>query len=109
MLEGGRLVAAIAVMAGITALLRFAPFLIFSGGKKTPEFVLYLGRVLPYAMIGMLVVYCLKGVSLVQNPHGLPEGIAIALVAGTYIWKRNTLVSVGLGTVVYMALVQSVF
>lgn len=99
----------IAVMAIITYALRAFPFLIFGGKRKTPEFVLYLGRVLPYAIIGMLVIYCLKNVSLVAAPHGIPEFIACALVAVLHIWKRNTLLSIVGGTVCYMLLVQLVF
>lgn len=99
----------IAVMAVATFALRALPFLIFGGKRKTPEFVLYLGRVLPYAIIGMLVVYCLKTVSIVAAPHGLPELIACALVVALHLWKRNTLLSIVGGTVGYMLLVQFVF
>lgn len=99
----------IAVMAIVTYALRALPFLIFGGKRKTPEFILYLGRVLPYAIIGMLVVYCLKAVTLVAAPHGLPEFIACALVAVLHLWKRNTLLSIVGGTVGYMLLVQFVF
>ncbi len=101
--------AMIAVMALVTAALRFLPFLIFGENKKTPELITYLGRVLPYAIMGMLVVYCLKDVNFLAAPHGLPEIIAVAVVAGLHIWKRNTLLSIGGGTICYMLLVQLVF
>ncbi len=99
----------ILLIAVITYALRAAPFVLLGRGKEIPPAVAYLGKVLPYAIIGMLVVYCLKGVSLVQAPFGLPELIAGALVAGLHIWKRSTLLSVGVGTVAYMLLVQLVF
>lgn len=102
-------VALIAVMSLVTAALRFLPFLFFGGGRKVPSFVSYLGKVLPYAIMGMLVVYCLKDVSLVQPPHGLPELLAVLAVAGLHLWKRNALLSIGAGTVLYMLLVQLVF
>ncbi|MBQ9140687.1 MAG: AzlD domain-containing protein [Lachnospiraceae bacterium] len=99
----------IAVMVAVTALLRFLPFLIWNGKRKTPEVVLYLGKVLPYAIMAMLVVYCLKGVHVLTAPYGLPELIAVAVVAGLHAWKRNTLLSIIVGTGVYMFLVQVVF
>lgn len=99
----------ILVIALVTAALRFLPFLIFGGGRKVPGFVSYLGRVLPYAIMAMLVVYCLKGISLVKVPFGLPELISVALVAILHVWKRNTLLSIVCGTVCYMVLVQVVF
>lgn len=105
----GHAIALIAVMSLVTAALRFLPFLFFGGGRKVPAFVSYLGKVLPYAIMGMLVVYCLKDVSLVQPPHGLPELLAVLAVAGLHLWKRNALLSIGVGTVLYMLLVQLVF
>ncbi len=99
----------IAVIAGVTALLRFLPFLIFGGGRKTPAYILYLGRVLPHAVMGMLVIFCLKNVRLLAAPHGLPELIAGALVVALHSWRRNTLLSILCGTLCYMALVQFVF
>ena len=89
--------------------LRFLPFLLFPSGKKTPAFVTYLGKVLPFAMIGLLVVYCLKDVSVFSGSHGLPELIAIAAVVVLHVWRRNTLLSVASGTICYMLLVQFVF
>lgn len=89
----------VAVIAVVTALIRFLPFMVFPAGRSTPAFVTYLSRVLPYSMIGMLVVYCLKNVSLLAAPYGLPELLSIALVVATYVYKRNTLISIGAGTV----------
>ena len=99
----------ILVMALVTAALRFLPFVIFSKGRKVPEVVAYLGRVLPYAVMAMLVVYCLKGISFVKRPFGLPELISVVLVVVLHVWKRNTLLSIVGGTVCYMVLVQMVF
>lgn len=97
----------VAVMAAVTVLTRFLPFLVFR--KKTPKYITYLGNVLPPAIIGMLVIYCLKDVSFAAAPFGLPELIAAASVVGLQAWKRNSLVSILLGTVIYMVLIQLVF
>lgn len=97
----------VAVMAAATVLTRFLPFLVFR--KKTPKYITYLGNVLPPAIIGMLVIYCLKDVSFSVAPFGLPELIAAASVVGLQAWKRNSLVSILLGTVIYMVLIQLVF
>lgn len=99
----------IAVVALVTIGLRFLPFLIFGENRKTPAIIAYLGQVLPYAIMGMLVVYCLKDVSLTAAPFGIPELIGCAIVALLHLWKRNTLLSIGVGTVCYMLLVQLVF
>ncbi|MGM9590691.1 MAG: branched-chain amino acid transporter permease [Faecousia sp.] len=99
----------IAVTALVTVFLRFLPFLIFGENRETPPVIAYLGQVLPFAIMGMLVVYCLKDVSLLAAPFGIPEAIACALVAGLHIWKRNTLLSIGGGTLCYMLLVQLLF
>lgn len=99
----------VAVVALVTIALRFLPFLIFGENQKTPPIIAYLGKVLPYSIMGMLVVYCLKDVRLTAAPFGIPELIGCAIVAGLHIWKRNTLLSIGGGTVVYMLLVQLVF
>ena len=99
----------IAVIALVTAALRFLPFLIFGENRKTPPLVSYLGQVLPYAIMGMLVVYCLKGISFAAFPFGIPEILACAAVTLLHIWKRNTLLSIGVGTVFYMLLVQLIF
>ena len=100
--------ALVAVIALVTAGLRFLPFLIFRG-RRTPAFITYLGRVLPYSIMGMLVVYCLRGTSLTAPPFGIPELIATALVVALHVWKKNTLLSIIAGTVCYMVLVQAVF
>ena len=99
----------VAVTAAVTMALRFLPFLIFGENRKTPEIVAHLGKVLPFAIMGMLVVYCLKGVSFADAPFGIPELLSCALVAGLHVWKRNTLLSIAGGTVCYMLLVQFVF
>ena len=99
----------IAVMALVTALLRFLPFLIFGENRKTPPLISYLGQILPYAIMGMLVVYCLKDVSFTTAPFGIPEIIGCTVVTLLHIWKRNTLLSVGVGTICYMLLVQCFF
>lgn len=98
----------IAVCALITAALRFIPFLIF-GKRKTPAFITYLGKVLPFAIMGMLVVFCLKNVSISSYPHGIPELISVLAVAGLHVWKRNTLLSIIAGTVLNIILVNFVF
>lgn len=99
----------ILVIAAVTAVLRFAPFFIFSGDQPVPEFINYLGRVLPYSIMAMLVVYCLKGISFAKAPFGLPEIISVILVAVLHVWKRNTLFSIICGTICYMLLIQFVF
>ena len=99
----------IVVMTLVTMLTRFLPFLLLGCGKETPPVVAYLGKVLPYAIMGMLVVYCLKEVSFLRSPYGLPETMGVAAVAGLHVWKRNTLLSIAGGTVLYMVLVQLVF
>ena len=99
----------IAVIALVTAALRFLPFWIFRNSRKTPALISYLGQVLPYAIMGMLVVYCLKDISFVGAPFGIPEILGCAVVTVLHIWKRNTLLSIGVGTVCYMLLVQFVF
>ncbi len=101
--------ALIAVSAGVTALLRFLPFLLLGGKRKTPEFITYLGKVLPYAIMGMLVVYCLRGITPLVWPHGIPELLAAAVTALLHVWRRNTLVSIAGGTICYMVLIQFLF
>ena len=92
-----------------TVLTRFLPFLLFPAGKPTPKYIQYLGKVLPGAVFGMLVVYSLKGVSLLTGSHGIPELISIVLVVALHLWKRQMLLSIAGGTVCYMLLVQLVF
>ncbi len=94
----------IAVMAITTMALRFLPFLIF--GRNTPGYISYLGKVLPQAIIGLLVVYCLKDVDFMKSPYGIPEIIAGIFTAGIQIWKRNPVVSILSGTVIYMVLIR---
>lgn len=88
---------------------RFLPFLVFSGDKPTPKYIQYLGKALPAAIFGMLVVYCLKNVSILAGSHGIPELIAIVVVVFLHLWKRQMLLSIAGGTVCYMLLVQFVF
>ena len=97
----------IALMAIVTVLIRFLPFLVFR--KQTPKYISYLGNVLPPAIIGMLVIYCLKDIAPSVHPFGIPELIAVACVIGVQVWKRNTLISILSGTLIYMILVQTVF
>lgn len=92
-----------------TMLTRFLPFMVFPPGKTMPKFIQYLGNALPPAVFGLLVVYCLKNVSLFSGSHGVPELISIALVAALHLWKRQMLLSIAGGTVCYMLLVQLVF
>lgn len=99
----------IALCALATMLTRFLPFLLFSSRRPTPKYVRYLGRALPPAIFGMLVVYCLKNVSIVSGSHGLPELIAIAVAVGLHLWKRQTLLSIAGGTIAHMLLIQLVF
>ena len=99
----------IVVAALVTAATRFLPFLIFRKKESTPAIITYLGQVLPCAIMGMLVVYCMKDVRFLASPFGVPELIGCAIVALLHIWKRNSLLSIGVGTVCYMLLVQLVF
>ncbi len=92
-----------------TMVTRFLPFLIFPAGKQTPNYIRYLGKVLPSAVFGLLVIYCLKDVTLFAGSHGIPELISILLVIGLHLWKRQMLLSIAGGTVCYMLLVQLVF
>lgn len=88
---------------------RFLPFLVFPADKPTPKYIQYLGKYLPSAVFGLLVIYCLKNVSVFTGSHGIPELIAIALVIVLHLWKRQMLLSIAGGTVCYMLLVQLVF
>ena len=92
-----------------TMITRFLPFLIFPAGKETPKYIQYVGKVLPAAVFGLLVVYCLRSVDLFSGSHGLPEAIYIALVIALHVWKRQMLLSIAGGTVCYMLLVQLAF
>lgn len=93
----------------VTMATRFLPFLVFGNSRKTPKIITDLGKVLPYAIMGMLVVYCLKDVSFLSYPYGIPELLGCVLVALLHLWKRNSLLSIGVGTVFYMVMVQVVF
>ena len=95
------------IMASVTILLRFLPFIIFNG-KQTPKYILYLGNVLPYSIMGMLVVYCLKGTNFQSLQGFVPAVVASLVVVLSYVWKRNTLISIISGTVVYMILIQNI-
>jgi len=99
----------IVVVALTTFATRVIPFLLFPKGREIPKTVQYLGKVLTPAVIGMLVVYCLKGTSVLAYPYGIPELIAVFVVVGLHVWKRNNLLSIGVGTVLYMVLIQVVF
>lgn len=99
----------IAVVVLGTMTTRFLPFIVFPAGKPTPKYIQYIGKVLPGAVFGMLVVYCLKNVSVFSGSHGLPELIAIAVVVALHLWRRQMLLSIAGGTVCYMLLVQFVF
>ncbi len=85
-----------------TVTTRFLPFIIFSSGRKTPKFIKYIGKVLPGAVFGLLVVYCLKSVNFIASPNGLPELISVSAVVLLHLWKRNTLLSIFSGTAIYM-------
>ena len=104
-----QLVIMIAVIAVVTLFTRGIAFVLFPANRPVPPFINYLSKVLPFAVIGMLVVYCLKGVTPLAWPHGLPELIACAAVAALHLWKRQILISIAGGTAVYMFLIQTIF
>ena len=99
----------VAVVVAGTMLTRFLPSLLFPAGRSTPKYIQYLGRVLPPAVFGLLVIYCLRNVSLLKGSHGIPELISIAAVIVLHIWKRQMLLSIAGGTVLYMVLMQTIF
>lgn len=107
MIDVGHSLALIAVMAGVTVLLRFLPFVLFA--KRTPKLLLYLGQTLPYAIMAMLVVYCLRGTDLSGPGHGAAELLSVLLVVLLHKWRHNTLLSILGGTACYMLLIQAVF
>ena len=92
-----------------TMLTRFIPFIIFPAGKPTPKYIQYLGNVLPSAVFGLLIIYCLKNVSIFEGSHGIPEMLYIILVVLLHLWKRQMLLSIAGGTIFYMILVQFIF
>lgn len=99
----------VAIIALVTAFIRFLPFVVFGGNRKIPKVIEKLGKMLPYAIMGMLVVYCLKNIKFTNISEFLPSLIACLIVGILYVWKRNTLISIIAGTVCYMLLVQVVF
>ena len=99
----------VAVCAGVTMLTRFLPFLIFGRGRQLPDWLSRLGKVLPFAIMGMLVVYCLKDAAWSTAPFAIPELLGCAAVVLLHIWKRNTLLSIGGGTAIYMILINFIF
>jgi branched-subunit amino acid transport protein AzlD len=108
-LSFGQSLLIILVIAAITFALRAAPFILFSRTGTTPKVITYLGNVLPPAVMGMLIVYCLRNVSVLDFPFGLPELIAVTAVALLHLWRRNSMLSILGGTVLYMVLIQVVF
>lgn len=101
-----QLIITISLIAVITLLTRALPFLLFPDGRKTPAFILYLGKALPFASIGMLVVYCFKSVRPLQSPYGLPELTAAIFVLAVHKWKHNMCLSIAGGTILYMVLLR---
>ena len=99
----------IAAVAVGTMITRFLPFILFPAGKETPGYVRFLGKALPGAVFSLLVVYCLKNVSLVSGSYGIPELLGVLITAGLHLWKRQMLLSIAGGTIAYMLLVQLVF
>ncbi|MBO5953157.1 MAG: AzlD domain-containing protein [Oscillospiraceae bacterium] len=99
----------ILVAAAVTAALRFIPFLLFGGDRKTPKLIVYLGKVLPCTIMGMLVVYCLKDVTLDAAPFGIPELLGCLITGALHVWKRNSLLSIGAGTASYMLMIHFFF
>ena len=104
-----QMIITVLILSAATVLTRSLPFLIFSKMKTPPKIVSYLGQALPPAIFALLLVYCLKGVDLFVFPHGIPEAIALGVVVLLHLWKRQMLLSIGVGTVLYMLLVQLVF
>lgn len=103
------MVITVAIVVAGTLLTRFGAFLVFPQGKKAPDFVLFLGKALPTAVMGMLVVYTFKDTIVLSYPYGIPELIALLVTVGMHLWKRNMFMSIGAGTIVYMILIQAVF
>lgn len=102
------MVLTVAVVVAATLLTRFSAFLIFPPGKKAPDFVQYLGKALPAAVMGMLVIYTFKDTIVFSYPYGVPELIALIVTVGMHLWKRNMFMSIGIGTIVYMLIVQNI-
>lgn len=108
-MTAGQHVIIIALVAFGTMITRFLPFILFPANKPTPKYIQYLGKALPPASLGLLVVYALKDVNVLQGSHGIPELIAVILVLAVHLWKRQMLLSIAIGTVCYMVLVQAFF
>ncbi|HOK49305.1 MAG TPA: branched-chain amino acid transporter permease [Sedimentibacter sp.] len=108
-MTAGQHVIIIALVAVGTMITRFLPFILFPANKPTPKYIQYLGKALPPASLGLLVVYALKDVNVLQGSHGIPELIAVILVLAVHLWKRQMLLSIAIGTVCYMVLVQAFF
>ena len=94
-------------MAVVTLLLRAMPFILFDHGERTPKWITYLGKVLPPAIMSMLLVFCLRNISIFEGTHGIPELICVAVAMILHGWKRNTLLSIGTSTILYMIIVQN--
>ena len=109
MLSNWQMLIIIGLAALGTLFTRALPFLLFPANKVTPPYILYLGKVLPFAVIGMLVVFCFRNISIINSPNGIPELLGVLVVATLYLWRRNSLLAIGGGTAVYMFLVQVVF
>src|SRR5690348_8022108 len=103
-----QIITVVMVVVG-TMLTRFLPFIVFPSGKRTPNYIQYLGKVLPSAVIGLLVIYCFKNVNILSGSHGIPELIGVVVVALLHFWRKNMLLSIAGGTIVYMILVQLIF
>lgn len=103
------MVITVAIVVAGTLLTRFGAFLIFPPGKQAPPFIIFLGKALPAAVMGMLVVYTFKDTVVLSYPYGLPELIAFVVTGGLHMWKRKMLISIAVGTITYMVLVQAVF
>lgn len=99
----------VAVIILATLIMRFIPFILFPESKPVPPFIHYMGKVLPAAVFGLLIVYALKNVSIIENPHGIPELIGIVITAAVHLWKKQMLLSISAGTICYMILVQFIF
>ena len=97
------------VMGAVTFATRIVPVLIFGRGEKVPDVIMYLGKVVPFTAMGLLIVYCLRDTHVLTGSHAIPEILAMAVVALSYLWKRNSILSIVTGTIVYMLLVQKVF
>lgn len=96
----------IAIMSIVTILIRFLPFILFDHGKKLPKWISYLGKVLPPAIMSMLLVYCVRNINFVEGNHGLPELLCVGIAILLHSWKRNTLLSIGVSTILYMILIR---